>query len=150
MLATDRIGLVFGFKDELESMRESIVMIQALLADADNKQSHNKAVQLWLRRLEGVAFDADHMLDELHYETLRHKVVKYRNQQVKGSKVCFFFSFSYTRIVFQWRMASMVRDINMKFKKINKGAQDFGLNTRHQIDAALPPTASRITTNRQT
>nr|XP_027064045.1 putative disease resistance protein RGA3 [Coffea arabica] len=86
-LATDKIGLVFGFKDELESMRESIVMIQALLADAENKQSHNKAVQLWLRRLEGVAFDADHMLDELQYETLRHKVVNYRNQQVKGSKL---------------------------------------------------------------
>lgn len=147
-LSTDRMGLMFSLKGELEDLRESMVTIQAVLADADDKQSHSKAMQLWLKRLEGVAFDADHMFDELHYETLRRKVVKYRNQQLKGSKVCFFFS-SHARIDFRWKMASKIRDINTKLKKINQEAHDFGLNNRHQIEARLSPTAG-VRVSRQT
>ncbi|KAL3500730.1 hypothetical protein ACH5RR_039823 [Cinchona calisaya] len=58
-LATDRIGLVFGFKKDMESLRGSAAMIASVLADADDKQRHNRAIQLWLQRLEQVAFDAD-------------------------------------------------------------------------------------------
>ncbi|CAI9112341.1 OLC1v1012780C1 [Oldenlandia corymbosa var. corymbosa] len=41
-LATDRISLVFGFEKELEVLRESARMVQAVLADADDKQTESE------------------------------------------------------------------------------------------------------------
>ncbi|XP_027166069.1 putative disease resistance protein RGA4 [Coffea eugenioides] len=73
-LATDGIGRAFGFKEELESMKESLAMIRAVVADAEETQGHDQAVNLWLKRLEGVAFDADNVLDELNYEFIRRQL----------------------------------------------------------------------------
>ncbi|XP_027147841.1 putative disease resistance protein RGA4 [Coffea eugenioides] len=79
-LANERIGKLFQFKEDLETLKGSVAMIQAVLADAEEKQMHDKAVQLWLQRLEAVAFDAENLLDELNYEALRRHLV--------GKKVC--------------------------------------------------------------
>nr|XP_027119389.1 putative disease resistance protein RGA4 [Coffea arabica] len=74
-LANERIGKLFQLEEDLETLRESVAMIQAVLADAEKKQTCDQAVQLWLRRLEGVAFDAENLLDELNYEVLRCQLV---------------------------------------------------------------------------
>ncbi|KAL3498635.1 hypothetical protein ACH5RR_041367 [Cinchona calisaya] len=149
-LATDRIGLVFGFKKDMESLRGSAAMMVSVLADADDKQRHSRAVQLWLKRLEEVAFDADNVLDELNYEILRRKV-EYRNRTFNGNKVCFFFSFSNFNIAFRWRMASKVRDVVVKLKTINQEADEFGLISKFQMAAVLPITpATGVTVNRKT
>nr|XP_027102456.1 uncharacterized protein LOC113723667 isoform X2 [Coffea arabica]XP_027112968.1 uncharacterized protein LOC113731495 [Coffea arabica] len=72
---TDVIGVAFGgFKEELEKLKGSVAMIQAVMADAEKKQVQNQDVQLWLKRLEGVAFDADNLLDEINYEFLRRRM----------------------------------------------------------------------------
>ncbi|XP_027120759.1 putative disease resistance protein RGA3 [Coffea arabica] len=118
-LATDGIGRAFGFKEELESMKESLAMIRAVVADAEEKQGHDQAVNLWLKRLEGVAFDADNVLDELNYEFIR--------RQLKG-KVCFFPVSCGTNL--HWRMASKVKNVNLKLKMINQEATGFGLRSQ--------------------
>ncbi|XP_071924640.1 disease resistance protein RGA2-like [Coffea arabica] len=146
-LATDGTVLAFGFKDELENLRGSVAMIQATLADAEeDKLCQNKVVQLWLKRLKEVAFDADHVLDELHHESLR-RGVESRNKQLKG-KVCFFFFSCYSFITFRRRMAPKIRGINIKLKKINQGAHDFGL-IGIQMAASLPA-SNELTISRQT
>ncbi|KAL3528468.1 hypothetical protein ACH5RR_007790 [Cinchona calisaya] len=140
-LATDRIGSVFGFKNDIRNLRDSVLMIRAILADAEEKQRHNPAVKLWLKRLQGVAFDADHVLDELHYENLRREV----EFKGKGMVCSFFFYLSYTNvanIAFRRRMASKMKDLNTKLDRINQNANQFGLIIRHQIEAALPSTST--------
>ncbi|CDP17344.1 unnamed protein product [Coffea canephora] len=139
-LANERIGKLFQLEEDLETLRESVAMIQAVLADAEKKQICDQAVQLWLRRLEGVAFDAENLLDELNYEVLRCQLV---------GKVRSFILSSDINIVFQWRMASKIRDINKKLNKINKEASDFRL-VRNQGKTFPPSTTAKVTLNRET
>ncbi|CDP16764.1 unnamed protein product [Coffea canephora] len=73
-LASDRIGMLVGFKKDVASMTRSLRLIKGVLADAEAKQNQNEAVQEWLKSLEEVAYDAQNVLDELHYESLRHQV----------------------------------------------------------------------------
>nr|XP_027061625.1 putative disease resistance protein RGA3 [Coffea arabica] len=122
---TDVIGEAFGgFKEELEKLKGSVAMIQAVMADAEKKQVQNQGVQLWLKRLEGVAFHADNLLDEINYEFLRRRM---EAQNRLKQKVCLFFSTSCT-FAFRWRMASKVKNLNMKLKSINQEAAGFGLS----------------------
>ncbi|XP_027076061.1 putative disease resistance protein RGA4 [Coffea arabica] len=139
-LANERIGNLFQFKEDLETLKGSVAMIQAVLADAEEKQTHDQAVQLWLQRLEAVVFDAENLLDELNYEALRRQLV---------GKVRSFILSSDINIVFRRRMASKIRDINKKLYKINKEANDFGL-IRFQRASFPPSTTAKVTLNRET
>ncbi|CDP19468.1 unnamed protein product, partial [Coffea canephora] len=71
-LATDRIGMLCGFKKDVASMTRTLSFINALLADAEERQQNqDRGVQEWLKSLEEVAYDAGNVLDELNYESLR-------------------------------------------------------------------------------
>ncbi|XP_027076049.1 putative disease resistance protein RGA3 [Coffea arabica] len=137
-LATDRIGMLCGFKKDVASMTRTLSFINALLADAEERQQNqDRGVQEWLKSLEEVAYDAGNVLDELNYESLRCKVES-RNQL--KSKVCCFFSCS-NSVAFRWRMASKVRDIKLKLNEINQEADGLGLISRAVMTAALPAAA---------
>ncbi|CDP21239.1 unnamed protein product [Coffea canephora] len=138
-LASDRIGLLVGFKKDVASMRRSLRLIKGVLADAEAKQNQDGAVQEWLKSLEEVAYEADNLLDELHYESLRHQV-KSRNRH--KLKVCCFFSFSNINLAFRWRMASKVRDIKRKLNEINEEANGLLLVSR-QTDSVVVPMVGR-------
>ncbi|CDP20724.1 unnamed protein product [Coffea canephora] len=134
-LASDRIGLLVGFKKDVASMTHYLGFIKDVLADAEEWQNQSRGVQRWLNSLEEVAYDAQNVLDELHYESLRHQV-EFRNRH--KLKVCCFFSFSNINLAFRWRMASKVRDVKLKLKEINQQARDFGLDSKSVVPAALP------------
>nr|XP_027082318.1 putative disease resistance protein RGA4 [Coffea arabica]XP_027082323.1 putative disease resistance protein RGA4 [Coffea arabica] len=82
-LASDRIGMLVGFKKDVASMTRSLRLINAVLADAEAKQNQDGAVQAWLECLEEVAYDATNVLDELKYESLRHKVESRNRHKLK-------------------------------------------------------------------
>ncbi|KAM4105757.1 hypothetical protein ACB094_04G016600 [Castanea mollissima] len=140
-LVTEQISLAWGFKEELTRLRQSVEMIQDVLADAERKQVTDLSVRRWLQRLQDVAYDADDVMDELAYEILRRKV-EIRNQMKR--KVCFFFSFS-NPIAFRIKMANKVNTISESLKKINEEANGFGL-TRAKLVSANP----EIISNRET
>ncbi|KAM7465029.1 hypothetical protein LguiB_012591 [Lonicera macranthoides] len=73
-LAADEVSLAWGFKGELKRLEKRLEMVQALLSDATENKSQLKAVQIWLNNLNDVAYEADALLDEFTYETLRRKV----------------------------------------------------------------------------
>ncbi|CDP20326.1 unnamed protein product [Coffea canephora] len=137
-LASDRIGLLVGFKKDVAGMTRSLRLINAVLADAEAKQNQDGAVQEWLKSLEEVSYDATNVLDELHYEALRHQVES-RNRHKR--KVCRFFSFSNINLAFRWRMASKVRDVKLKLNGIYQDAHGLGLDSRAVLTAALPAAA---------
>ncbi|CDP20975.1 unnamed protein product [Coffea canephora] len=149
-LASDRIGLLVGFKKDVASMTRSLHLIKGVLADAEAKQNQDGAVQEWLKSLEEVAYDADNVLDELHYESLRHQVESRNRPKLK---VCCFFSFSNINLALRWRMASKVRDIKLKLNGIYQDAQGLGLVSRaapavgdtrgRQTDSVVAPMVGR-------
>lgn len=82
----------------------SVSKIQAVLADAEEKQAHNQTWQLWLHRLNAAAFDAGNVLDELNYDVLRRQLM---------GKVRSFILSSDMNVVFRRRMASVIDDQNV-------------------------------------
>ncbi|XP_042478023.1 putative disease resistance protein RGA3 [Macadamia integrifolia] len=60
--------------DEVESLKRTSAMIQALSDEAEMKQFTNGAVKLWLDYLQQLLYDAEDILDEYATELLRLKL----------------------------------------------------------------------------
>ncbi|TYI31359.1 hypothetical protein ES332_A05G446100v1 [Gossypium tomentosum] len=111
-------------------------MIKAFLQDAEEKQTKNTSVKLWLERVEDVAYKAVDVLDEFAYEILRRKV-EIRNQILR--KVLDFLSCN-NSILFRLKMANKIKDILTSLDDLNNLASQFGLQQR-AIDHITPVTA---------
>ncbi|XP_027166540.1 putative disease resistance protein RGA3 [Coffea eugenioides] len=136
-LASEQIGRFVAFKKDLEKLKDTLTLIQALLHDAEKRQV-TEFVKSWLEKLERVAFDAGNLLDDISYEMIRRKV-EIQNQMKR--KVCFFFSLS-NPIAFRCKMACKIQKINMDLKRINEEARKFGLQPQTGATDAprvLPP-----------
>ncbi|XP_062028460.1 putative disease resistance protein RGA3 [Rosa rugosa] len=64
------------FKREIEKMRETLPVIQAVIEDAEEQQRKNKKLRIWLAKLKAVAVDADDLLDEVATLVLRKHLMK--------------------------------------------------------------------------
>ncbi|KAH9670464.1 putative disease resistance protein [Citrus sinensis] len=51
-------------------------MIQAVLADAEDRQTREKSVKMWLDNLQNLAYDAEDVLDEFETEALRRELLR--------------------------------------------------------------------------
>ncbi|KAM5552135.1 hypothetical protein ABKV19_026810 [Rosa sericea] len=143
-LAAQEFDLVWGFNGEITKLRESVLMLEAVLRDAEHpRQDQGDAVKLWVKKLEDIAQHADDVLDDYEYELLRRKV-QLRNQMKK--KVQNFFSPS-NPIFFGVKMAHKIKKINTSLDELNKKASAFGLVARRSLDAT---TSHDISIDRKT
>ncbi|XP_057957202.1 putative disease resistance protein RGA3 [Malania oleifera] len=140
-LASEEIKLAWGFKGELKNLEDSLKKIQAVLHDAQKRQVREKTVQIWLKDLEEIAYDAEDVLTEFSYEMLRRQV-EIQNQFMK--KVRYFCSFS-SPIVFLIKMAQKVRNVNISLEKSKNDANSFGLILMSSKDPISQIRASRET-----
>lgn len=106
---------LWGSKKELEKLRRCLAMSRAVLDDAERQQRKDQAVNLWLKKLEDLAYDADNLLDELNYTTLKRS----------EWKVCFFVLSIPNPL--SCKMRGKIREIIMKLKMINEEANDFAI-----------------------
>ncbi|XP_022756852.1 putative disease resistance RPP13-like protein 1 [Durio zibethinus] len=72
---------------EMKKWEKLLLKINALLEDAEEKQTTSRAVKLWLRDLQDVAFDAEDVVDELATEALRRKLMEQTQPSVSSNKV---------------------------------------------------------------
>ncbi|CDP03421.1 unnamed protein product [Coffea canephora] len=117
-LASEQIGLFVGFKKDLEKLKDTLTLIQAVFRDAEEQQETQEFMKRWLENLEAAAFDAGNLLDDINYEMIRRKV-KMQNQMKR--KVCFFFSLS-NPIAFQARSFGLQSQIAPAHKYNNNHA----------------------------
>ncbi|XP_058078963.1 putative disease resistance protein RGA4 isoform X3 [Magnolia sinica] len=68
----ERYGLLSVVREEMESLRSTLSMIQA--EDAEERRVKDKALRNWLGKLKDSAYDADEILDEFTAESLRRQV----------------------------------------------------------------------------
>ncbi|KAL2530605.1 putative disease resistance RPP13-like protein 1 [Forsythia ovata] len=134
-ITTEEFNLVWGFKQDLANLTDSLLSIKEVLEDANMRQVNDGAVKRWLKKLEGIAYDADNVLDEIKYENLRCKV-QIQNQM--KPKVCLYFSF-YSPLAFRWKMAHKINNINVNLKKINEEADRRGFERRVAESAPSQP-----------
>ncbi|TYH81367.1 hypothetical protein ES332_D03G195700v1 [Gossypium tomentosum] len=125
-IATNQISRIWNFKEELTRLGNSLEMMKAFLQDAEEMQTKNKAVKLWLQRLKDVAEEAADVLDEFDYEILRRKLT-IRNQIRR--KLVDFLS-SNNCILFRLKMSNKIKDILETLEVVNKQANEFGLQQR--------------------
>ncbi|XP_058721539.1 putative disease resistance RPP13-like protein 1 [Vicia villosa] len=58
----------------LEKLKITLLSLQSVLYDAEDKQITNPAVKEWLNRLQDAVFQVDDLFDEINTEALRHQV----------------------------------------------------------------------------
>ncbi|XP_043714927.1 putative disease resistance protein RGA3 [Telopea speciosissima] len=129
--------------DEVESLKRTSAMIQALSDEAEVKQFTNGAVKMWLDHLKQLLYDADDILDEYATELLRLKLESaHQTQQVyniteelRGIK----------------RSGSKVKEINQRLKTVTQEGVALGLNSsmgfgssRSLVFNQRPPTSSLV------
>ncbi|XP_078158104.1 putative disease resistance protein RGA4 [Carex rostrata] len=59
---------------ELERLMRMLERISVTLYDAEQREIRDLSVKLWLKELNRIAYDAEDVLDEYHYEVLRSHV----------------------------------------------------------------------------
>uniref|UniRef100_A0A7N2RD33 Disease resistance protein RGA3 n=1 Tax=Quercus lobata TaxID=97700 RepID=A0A7N2RD33_QUELO len=117
------IGSIWGVKDDLEKMKNTVLAIQAVLKDAEEQQVENHQVKHWLMNLRDAVYDADDLLSEFTTHVLQleamdgHKIVK---------KVRIFFSSS-NQLVFGVEMARKLRAMRERFNDISNDRDQFQL-----------------------
>jgi Leucine-rich repeat (LRR) protein len=120
--AVQEFRLAWGLEDDLARLEEILKAINAVLSDAEQKQSKNNGIRLWLHMLREVLYDAEDLLDEIECETLQRKVVK-----TKGStsrKVLHFF----TRSPFRLIIGHKIKKIIERLAQISALKSDFNLS----------------------
>ncbi|XWS24026.1 hypothetical protein CRYUN_Cryun28dG0065900 [Craigia yunnanensis] len=63
-------------KKNIKKLQEKLLIIQAVIEDAEERQLKHKKVKIWLSKLRDVAYDADDLLDEITTQVLRRQLVK--------------------------------------------------------------------------
>ncbi|KAM3302810.1 putative disease resistance RPP13-like protein 1 [Capsicum chacoense] len=78
----------------LRRLKTTLVGLQAVLSDAENKQASNQYVSQWLNELRGAVDGAENLMEQVNYEALRLKVegrhqnlAETSNQQVSDLKL---------------------------------------------------------------
>ncbi|XP_050378836.1 putative disease resistance protein RGA3 [Argentina anserina] len=71
-----QVGSRREFKMEMEKMKETLSVIQAVIEDAEEQQRKNKNVRTWLSKLKDIAVDADDLLNEVATLTLRKNLME--------------------------------------------------------------------------
>ncbi|KAF3963555.1 hypothetical protein CMV_012078 [Castanea mollissima] len=69
------IGSIWGVKDDLEKMKNTVLAIQAVLQDAEEQQVENHQVKHWLMNLRDAVYDADDLLSEFTTHVLQQQVM---------------------------------------------------------------------------
>ncbi|PNX58904.1 CC-NBS-LRR resistance protein, partial [Trifolium pratense] len=93
----------------LENLKITLLSLQAVLNDAEEKQITNPAVKEWLVMLQDAVFEVDNLFDEINTEALRRKVEAKHEGQTLSGKV---------HNIFSSHVKLFKRNINSKMHKL--------------------------------
>ncbi|GAB2298442.1 hypothetical protein Dimus_032507 [Dionaea muscipula] len=141
--ALEEIAAAWGFKDQLEKLKKTATMINAKLADAEQRQVRDKAVQLWLEQLRSVVYDADDLFDEFSTIVKRKELM---TGCTLSKEVRLFFSYS-NQAAIACKMARQVKKIRGRLDDIKKDGDEYAFRQIHgnDIGQALLSLGSRET-----
>ncbi|XP_034679347.1 putative disease resistance protein RGA4 isoform X2 [Vitis riparia] len=106
-----KIGSMYGVRRELTKLEETLGTLKAVLLDAEDHLEKSHAVKDWVKRLKGVVYDVDDLLDDFAtYRLQRGGLVR---------QVSHFFSSS-NQVAFRFQMSGRVDDIKEALDEIKK------------------------------
>ncbi|XP_034913265.1 putative disease resistance protein RGA3 [Populus alba] len=122
--ALKEVGLAWGLDTELENLKRTFTMVQAVLQDAEKKQWNSEAIKIWLRSLKDAAYDVDDVLDDFAIEAQRHRLQKDLKNRLRS-----FFSLDHNPLVFRLKMAHKLKNVREKLDAIANEKKNFGLTS---------------------
>ncbi|XP_038681531.1 putative disease resistance protein RGA3 [Tripterygium wilfordii] len=114
----------WDLENDLKKLQENLLTIKAVLLDAEEKQLQNHELRLWLGRLRSVCYNAEDVLDELEYESLRKQALK-QSSNTKN-KVRRFFSSS-NPLAFHFKMSRKIKELRERLDEIANQKSRFHL-----------------------
>ncbi|KAF3946066.1 hypothetical protein CMV_027627 [Castanea mollissima] len=126
-LVYQEISLTRNIASDLQKLKLTMSIVQAVLLDAEEKQMQNRGLTVWLEQLKDVFHDAMDVLDEFECEDLRRQVVKTHGSTSR--KVRRFFSSS-NPLAFRNKMGHRVKEIRERLDLIAKDRNQFQLDVR--------------------
>nr|TKS04927.1 hypothetical protein D5086_0000138090 [Populus alba] len=88
------VRLVVGVDNEVEKLASNFRAIQAVFADAEERQLKDQLVKHWLDQLKDVSYDMDDVLDEWGTSIAKSKMKVNEHPRKTAKKVCSFVIFS--------------------------------------------------------
>ncbi|XP_030452985.2 putative disease resistance protein RGA3 [Syzygium oleosum] len=125
-LAIEEIQLVWGVKDDREKLKNMLEMIEKVLTDAEQKQTKEEAVRLWLLKLKNFCYDAEDVLDKFEAKALRRQARLTEHLTLKR-KVCYFSWLS--NLIFQFKMAHKMKELRERLDGINNEKTQLNLSS---------------------
>ncbi|KAK9058874.1 hypothetical protein SSX86_023718 [Deinandra increscens subsp. villosa] len=113
--AIQEFGLLWGFKDDVLSLKNDFEQIEVVLQDAEDSHSKEKGVELWLKSLKSASFEVDNVLDEISTEAMMQHLDKERGII---HNVSTFFSSDRNPFMFHVRIGHKVKSIREKMDVI--------------------------------
>ncbi|XP_058181316.1 putative disease resistance RPP13-like protein 1 [Rhododendron vialii] len=121
---TERIGT------QLTKWSSMLAQVQAVVADAEEKQITNLGVNLWLSDLEDLSYDMDDLLDEFATEALRRKVKEEHRASTSTVRALIpncCTSFNPSMLVSDFRMRSEMNEISTRLQDLFNRRMGLGL-----------------------
>ena len=110
-----KLGSMYGVRNELEKLEETLGTLNAVLLDAEDQLEKSHAVKDWVKRLKRIVYAVDDLLDDFATYQLR------RGGGGPARKVSRFFSCSSSnQVAFRFLMSGRVDDIKVALDDIKK------------------------------
>jgi len=110
------VRLVVGVDNEVDKLTSNFRAIQAVFADAEERQLKDQLVKHWLDQLKDVSYDMDDILDEWGTTIAKSKMKVNEHPRKTAKKVCSFMIIS----CFRFREVGLRRDIAHKIRGLNE------------------------------
>ncbi|CAH1435553.1 unnamed protein product [Lactuca virosa] len=126
-VAANELALAWGFKKKLDTLEQTLKIICAKLRDIENEKGENHGVIVWSTLLKHLVGEADDMLDDLHYEILRHEVMtRDQTRMIAFKSLPSLKTFSTRR-----EIGHRIENITNKFCEMIEQGNKLGLQNRH-------------------
>ncbi|KAM6576119.1 hypothetical protein CsatB_027956 [Cannabis sativa] len=127
LLIQKQVGSVLGVEKEMEKMRSMLSTISAVLEDAEERQSTNRAIKDWLQKLEDVSAELEDVLDDCEAEAFRLEEGLAQDyswiRKVQSSLSCL----SPKHLYFRHNIAKKMKEIEDRLDQIGKERSIFQL-----------------------
>ncbi|OMO66626.1 hypothetical protein COLO4_30476 [Corchorus olitorius] len=130
-VAESGVRLVVGVTEDVEKLRNTFRTIQAVLEDAEERQVKEKAVKIWLDKLQNVAYNMEDVLDEWNTAILKLQIPRddpSSSTSTLTSKVRSLIqlpSLSIPRLVQRRDIGIKIKELNERLQAISKEKDDF-------------------------
>ncbi|XP_076891065.1 putative disease resistance RPP13-like protein 1 [Bidens hawaiensis] len=125
-----RLARSAGIYSELNKWSSTLTQIQAVLVDAGQKHIEQKSIQLWLNKLQHLAYEIDDILDDLATEAMRQRLSRESDAGTSSStsKVLKFIPTKFHALKYGHKMSSKLDEITTKLRDLVEEKNLLGLS----------------------